>query len=85
MRIPHRVGDVVDGGESPLPVVGVHEGAAESSGTPHVRQEHGDARLKQRREELVVPGPALPLGPAVQEEHRADRLGSRQADGTASR
>ena len=71
-----RVGDVVDRRESLFPVVGVHERPTESAGTAHIRQKDGDARLEQRREELVVARPALAFGPTVQEEHRADRLDS---------
>ena len=72
------VGDVVDRRESPLLVVGVHEGSAKSAGTPHIRKEHGDPRVQQRREELVVAGPALTFGPAVQKDHRADRFDTRR-------
>ena len=71
-------GDVIDRRESPLPVVGVHEGAAESSGTPDIGKEHGDAGFQQRREELVVAGATLSFGPAVQEDHGADRLDARR-------
>src|SRR3954467_13988014 len=73
-QITHRVGDVVDRRESPLLVIGMHERAAESPGTTHIRKKHGDARFQQGREELVVAWTALPFRATVQKEHRAHRF-----------
>src|SRR3954454_900484 len=75
---PHCIGDVLYRGESPFPVVGMHERAAEPPGATDIREEDRDAGLEQRRKEFVVARAALTFGPAVQEDHGADRLDARR-------
>src|SRR5258707_11178316 len=55
----------------------MHERAPESPGATDIREEYGDARLEQRRKELVVARAALTFRPTVQEDHGADRLDTR--------
>ena len=60
------VGDVVDGGEPPVAVVGVEHRSPGARRTADVRGENGDAGVHQRGEDVMVDRPGLQLRATVQ-------------------
>ena len=79
-----RIGDVVDGREPLLPVVGVHERPAESARAADIWRKTVIPASSSGGKISLYPGLRLTLGPAVQIHHRPDRRRRLPVAGTAT-
>src|ERR1700757_3972505 len=68
---PAGAGEVVDGREPLLLIVGVAEGPAKSARAADIRCQHGDPVVDQMGEDLAVVGPRLAFGRAGKVNHGA--------------